>query len=100
MRADLDATHGLIMAEAVSMALARHIGRQPAHELVEAACMKAMKGKKHLREVLAAEPRVTRHLSRAQIDRALDPARYLGQADEFVARALASHRAKRSKGKR
>ena len=86
MRRNLDATHGLIMAEAVSMALARHIGRQAAHELVEAACIKAMTGKKHLREVLAAEPRVTRHLSRAQIDRALDPARYLGQADEFVAR--------------
>jgi 3-carboxy-cis,cis-muconate cycloisomerase len=99
MRADLDATHGLIMAEAVSMALARHIGRPGAHELVEAACIKAMKGKKHLREVLVAEPRVTKHLSRAQIDRALDPARYLGQADEFVARTLASHRAKRSKGK-
>jgi 3-carboxy-cis,cis-muconate cycloisomerase len=100
MRADLDATHGLIMAEAVSMALARHIGRQDAHELIEAACLKAMRTRKHLREVLAAEPRVTKHLSRAQIDRALDPAHYLGQAREFVARALAGRRNDKQKGRK
>jgi 3-carboxy-cis,cis-muconate cycloisomerase len=89
MAADLDITHGLIMAEAVSMALAAHLGRQGAHELVERACARAVRERKHLHEVLAADSRVTKHLSKTELDRALDPARYTGQAEAFVARALA-----------
>src|SRR5438876_10440044 len=52
MRANLDATQGLIMAEAVSMALAEKIGKSEAHHLVEAASKKAVAEKKHLRDVL------------------------------------------------
>jgi len=37
MKLNLDATQGLIFAEAVSMALASHIGKSAAHTLVEAA---------------------------------------------------------------
>ena len=37
MRVNLDATHGLIMAEAVTFALAEKIGKSDAHHLVEAA---------------------------------------------------------------
>jgi len=90
MAADLDATRGLIMAEAVSIALAAHLGRQSAHELVESACRVAVREKKHLRDVLAADARVKKHLSDAALDRALDPARYTGQAEGFVARTLAA----------
>jgi 3-carboxy-cis,cis-muconate cycloisomerase len=90
MAANLEVTHGLIMAEAVSMALAGHLGRQSAHELVEKACALAVREKKPLSEVLAADVRVTKHLSKAEVDRALDPARYTGQAEAFVARALAA----------
>ena len=99
MFADLDTTHGLIMAEAVSMALATHLGRQQAHELVEGACRRAVKERKHLRDVLAADARVARHLSKADLDRALDPARYTGQAETLVARVLAerSHEAAKKK---
>ena len=57
MAANLEATRGLIMAEAVSIALANHIGRQPAHELVEHACAQAVREGKHLREVLAGTRR-------------------------------------------
>jgi 3-carboxy-cis,cis-muconate cycloisomerase len=97
MAADLEETRGLIMAEAVSVALAPKVGRSRAHDLVEAACLRAIKTKKHLREVLAADAKVTRHLSRAQIDRALDPARYLGAAGAFVSRALAGRRAQKGR---
>src|SRR4029078_1784336 len=41
MRANLDATGGLIMAEAVAMRLAKKIGRLEAHHLVQAASRKA-----------------------------------------------------------
>ena len=90
MAANLEATHGLIMAEAVSMALARHMGRHAAHELVEKACAQAARENRHLREVLAADARVTQHLSGAALDRALDPGSYLGEAERLVAQALAS----------
>src|SRR5260370_11511139 len=63
MRVNLDATGGLIMAEAVTMALAEKIGKSKAHHLVEAASKKAVAGKKALREVLIKDPDVTAHLS-------------------------------------
>ena len=37
MRSNIDITQGLIMAEAVSLALAQHMGRAVAHELIEEA---------------------------------------------------------------
>ena len=52
MRVNLDATDGLIMAEAVTMALAEKIGKSDAHHLIEAASKKAVAEKKHLRDVL------------------------------------------------
>ena len=62
MRANLDTTDGLIMAEAVAMALAEKIGKSDAHHLIEAASKKAVADKKHLRDVLTADPKVTAHL--------------------------------------
>ena len=62
MRSNLDATHGLIMAEAVTFALADKIGKSDAHHLIEAASKRAVAEKKHLRDVLAADSQVTAHL--------------------------------------
>jgi 3-carboxy-cis,cis-muconate cycloisomerase len=42
MRADLDITHGLIMAEAVTLALAAFIGKAEAHHRIEALCRQAL----------------------------------------------------------
>ncbi len=53
MRANLDATGGLIMAEAVTMALAGKIGKSAAHHLVEAASKQAVAGNQSLRDVLS-----------------------------------------------
>jgi 3-carboxy-cis,cis-muconate cycloisomerase len=89
MRTNLDVTHGLILAEAVAMALAAHIGRAPAHALLEAACREAAANGRHLREVLNANADVTKHLSAADLDRLLDPANYLGAAEQLVERVLA-----------
>ena len=69
MRVNLDATHGLIMAEAVTFALAEKIGKSEAHHLVEAASKKAVAEKKHLRDVLADDPKVTAHLSADKLDK-------------------------------
>ncbi len=42
MRRNLDVTHGLILAEAVSAALAPKLGREAAHGLIEEACRRAV----------------------------------------------------------
>src|SRR3954467_8338532 len=59
MRVNLDATDGLIMAEAVTFALAEKIGKSAAHHLIEAASKKAVAGKGDLRGVVIGEPKNT-----------------------------------------
>jgi 3-carboxy-cis,cis-muconate cycloisomerase len=92
MRANLDATDGLIMAEAVTIALGAALGRLAAHELVEQACREAIRAKRHLRDVLAAHEVIAKHLSAADLDRLFQPLNYTGQAGRFIARVLGSRR--------
>lgn len=91
MRHNLDLTQGLVLAEAVSIALAQRIGRDAAHHLVERCCRQAVKEGAHLRAVLGAEPEVAAQLSADELDRLLDAAHYLGQARRWVDRAVAEH---------
>ena len=90
MAENLEATRGLILAEAVTMALGGRIGRLQAHHLVEAACKRAAVGKRHLREVLTEDAEVGKHLSAADLERLLDPRNYVGMAEHLVERALAA----------
>jgi len=90
MRRNLDATHGLIMAEAVSLALGEHIGRSEAHQLVEAACRRAITEGRHLRAVLGEGAEIRQHLPAEALDRLLDPTHYTGSANAFIDRALAA----------
>ena len=62
MRRNLDLTGGLIVAEAVMMALAEHTGRQDAHDLVYGACRAALDDGSTLLAELERRPEVTRHL--------------------------------------
>jgi 3-carboxy-cis,cis-muconate cycloisomerase len=90
MRVNLDATHGLIMAEAVTFALAESIGKSDAHHLVEAASRKAVAGKQHLRDVLASDPKVTAHLGADKLARLFDPMAYQGVSQALIDRLLKS----------
>ena len=92
MRANLDMTHGLIMAEAVTMALGATLGRLEAHHLVEAACRRAVTERRHLRAVLADDATVAGVLDAAALDRLFDPTGYLGVAEAFIDRVLAARR--------
>jgi 3-carboxy-cis,cis-muconate cycloisomerase len=89
MRANLEATRGLIFAEAVSMALAVKVGRQAAHQVVEEACQNAIEQKRPLSDVLADDARVSAHLPRTELAKLFEPTAYLGLAGRFVDRALA-----------
>ena len=57
MRRNLDLTGGLIVAEAVMMALAQHTGRQTAHDVVYGACRAALDKGTTLLAELEREPR-------------------------------------------
>jgi len=90
MRVNLDATGGLIMAEAVTMALAEKIGKSAAHHLVEAASKKAVAEKKGLRDVLTKYPDVVTHLSADKLTKLFEPMAYQGISQALIDRLLAS----------
>ncbi len=90
MRENLDTTHGLIMAEALAFALADKIGKSDAHHLVEAASRKAVADKKHLRDVLTSDSKVTAHLDAKKIAALFEPMTYQGVAQAMIDRLLAS----------
>jgi 3-carboxy-cis,cis-muconate cycloisomerase len=88
MRANLEITNGLVMAESVMMALAPELGRTQAHEVVSRACNTAIEREVHLREILRADPTIGKNLSEAKLDAALDPASYIGSAEASVDQVL------------
>ena len=88
MRRNLGMTSGLIVAEAVMMGLAPHLGRNEAHDIVYAACRTVNDHGGTLAEALAALPEVSRRLDRSTIDRLTDPANYLGMAPQMVDRVV------------
>lgn len=92
MRSNLDATRGLIMTEAVAMALGTKLGKQEAHHLVEAASKRAVAEKRHLRDVLGDDKAVMQHLKPGELDKLFDPLGYTGVAAALVDRVLASRR--------
>ena len=94
MRANLDRTGGLLMAESVTTRLAPELGRLRAHELVEAASRRAVEEARPLRDVLLEDAKVRERLGAHGVEAALQPERYLGAADALIDRALAAHRAR------
>ena len=90
MARNLGLTSGLIVAEAVMMGLAPHIGRQVAHDVVYDACRLAHTQRRPLAEVLRDDARVAARLDGAAIDHLCDPANYLGQAPQMVDRMRTS----------
>jgi 3-carboxy-cis,cis-muconate cycloisomerase len=90
MRRNLDITGGLIVAEAVMMALAKHTGRQTAHDVVYGACRAALDTGTTLLAELERNGEVTKHLDKAQLAALTDPVNYLGSTQAMIDRALQS----------
>jgi adenylosuccinate lyase len=86
MAANLGALGGLLLSEAVMLALARHIGRQQAHEVIYEVCMEVVEQGVPFRERLLRDARVAPHLGPADLDALLDPQGYTGLAARFVDR--------------
>lgn len=88
MRENLELTKGLILSEAVMMALAPYLSRLGAKKIIEQACKTALAEDRHLRDVLIDMPDVTEHLTVDDLDKLFDPANYIGMAGEIIDEAL------------
>lgn len=79
MRANMDATNGLIFAESASFALAKHMSREDAQTLVKNACLQVRAEGENLRDILSAK-------SSADIDWdvTFDPLAQTGLARQIV----------------
>jgi|SRR5450432_1542066 len=92
MKDNLQATKGLIFAEAVSIALAAINGKSAAHQLVETACRKALAENLHLKDIFLQDAALRGPLAAADIERLFDAQSYLGSAGIFVDRVLSEAR--------
>ncbi len=88
MRANLGLTDGLIMAEALTMALATRVGKDKAYQIVQQVCDRAVHTGTALREVAMSDGEIRAVLPSDQIERAFDVSAYLGSTDVFIERAL------------
>lgn len=88
MRANLDATGGLVLSESVMLRLASHLGREEAHTLVHRIVAESLEDGRPFADALRADPRVAAALTPAEIDGLLDPLSYVGHAAALVDRAL------------
>jgi 3-carboxy-cis,cis-muconate cycloisomerase len=92
MKANLDASDGLIMSESLTMALAHKVGRPEAFRIVQSIGKQSAGSGKTLRQAALENEEMRAFLSPEEIDSALDPARYLGSTNAFIDRALVAYR--------
>lgn len=92
MRANIEAQRGLLMAEALSMALADKLGRATAHALVARAARCALANGMHLRQAIEADEDMARHFDRRSLDRLFDLDANVGAAAAMADAALKKQR--------
>ena len=100
MLRNLDRSGGVVLSEAVMMALAARIGRDRAHALVLDISRTAHREKTPFAEAVRAHPDVRRHLEPRAIDAALDYRNSLGRAGYFVDQVLKAHEMQKRKARR
>ena len=88
MRDNIGITKGLLMSEAVMMGLGAAIGRNRAHDVVYDICREVVKTGRPLVDLLAENKEISKHASRKQLEKMVDPTNYLGVAGEMVDRVL------------
>jgi len=89
MLANIERSNGLIMAEAVMIALVdKGIGRQDAHEIMRKLSMMALETNTHLGEQMALDETISQLFSPEEIDTLMNPKSYIGQAERIVDKTL------------
>ena len=88
MQANLEATGGFVLSEAVMLALAARIGKQSAHTLVYETAMAAYSTGRGLKEAILGNPQMCAHLSRDEIESLFDYRQHTGHCGAMVDRVL------------
>jgi 3-carboxy-cis,cis-muconate cycloisomerase len=88
MRANIEATHGLVMAEAVLSALAAKIGPADAESILEEVTGKVAATKRDLQDLLLGHDRAKLSLNVGELAKLFDPLSYQGVAQTFIDRIV------------
>lgn len=99
MRANIEATRGVVFAERAMMLLGKKLGRDAAHTILEEAARRSLAQRRRLSDVLAEMKEVKGHLDAAALRDLEIPEQYLGMAGEFQKRLLASAQKSRGRGR-
>jgi adenylosuccinate lyase len=84
MLRNTDLLKGMLLSEQVMFLLEKHFPLPVAHEKVYLASMRAFEKDTHLIDELISDPEVAAQCRRADIEKVLDPAGYLGLSAEVV----------------
>jgi 3-carboxy-cis,cis-muconate cycloisomerase len=90
MRTNFEVTNGLIVAEAVAAALTDKLGKSIAAQVMDEAVAKTIAEKRHLRDILGEDERVTLMMTPGEVARLFEPLSYQGVAQTFIERLVAS----------
>ena len=90
LRANIDATRGLIMAESVAQALVDKLGKSIAAQVMEEAIAKSSAEKRPLQEIVGEDERVTLLMNPGEIARLFEPLSFQGVSQTFIERLVAS----------
>jgi adenylosuccinate lyase len=88
MRANLEATGGFVLSEALMLALAAKIGKQSAHTLVYETSLAARAAGRPLRESVLEDSQIRANLSMTEIETIFDYRQHTGQCEAMVDRVL------------
>lgn len=88
MMANLEASKGYVLSEALMLALAHHVGKQTAHTLVYEMAMQAHEAGRPLKEAVLENEKIRLHLSEQEIEALFDYRLSVGLCPEFVDRVL------------
>ena len=98
MRENLERTNHLVFAEAVMMALAPHVGRQHAHDLVDAAVAETRQGSSFV-DALRGSNEISDVLAPSDLQRIFDGGAHVDAADHALAKVLDAVRSPNQNGK-
>jgi len=88
MRANVESTRGLVMAEAVASALAAKLGRAQAESILENVSSKTASTKRNLQDLLLEHEQVASTLSLGEVAKLFEPLSYQGVAQTFIDRIV------------
>jgi 3-carboxy-cis,cis-muconate cycloisomerase len=85
MRRNLEQSGGLIMTEALMIALTAKTGqKQTAHHLIHLAAMESFETGISFDQCLMKHPEISKHFTKEELKKALDPANYLGLSERCI----------------